>query len=77
MVTHLSLEGQGLCENHQRRIMKKKEQPRKSSVYGRYSPRATLAVVGLKISSMKSLDLIKQNVIILQKSLLYAPAIVF
>ena len=33
----------------------------------RYSPRATLAAVGVKVSSLKLLDPIKKKVVILQK----------
>jgi hypothetical protein len=39
-----------------------------------YSPRATLAAVGLKISLMKLLDPLKKRVIILQKSIRHTPA---
>ena len=40
----------------------------------RYSPRATLAAVGVKIGSLKLLDQIKRKVVILQKSVRHAPA---
>ncbi len=40
----------------------------------RYSPRATLAAVGVKIGSLKLLDPIKKKVVILQKSVRPTPA---
>lgn len=39
-----------------------------------YSPRTTLAAVGLKISLMKLLDPLKKKIIILQKSIRHTPA---
>jgi hypothetical protein len=36
-------------------------------------PRATLAAIGLKVSSLKLLEPIKQNVDILQKSIRHTP----
>ena len=39
-----------------------------------YSPRVTLAAVGLKISSLKLLDPVKKKVVILQKSIRHTPA---
>jgi hypothetical protein len=36
-------------------------------------PRATLAAIGLKVSSLKLLEAIKQNVNILQKSIRHTP----
>ena len=39
----------------------------------RFSPRATLAAIGLKVSSLKLLEPIKQNVDILQKSIRHTP----
>jgi hypothetical protein len=55
------------------KVMKKKQQPPKSLTSGRYSPHATLAAIGLKINSMKLLKPIKQNVVILQKSIRHMP----
>ena len=41
---------------------------------GRYSPRAALVAVGLKVNSLKLLEPVKQKVVILQKSLRHTPA---
>ena len=49
----------------------RKKSPRNS---GRYSPRAALVAVGLKVSSLKLLEPVKQKVVILQKSLRHTPA---
>jgi hypothetical protein len=46
----------------------------KASRGGRYTPRVTLAAIGLKINSLRQLDQIKQKVVILQKSLHHTPA---
>ena len=40
----------------------------------RYTPRVTLAAIGLKINSLRLLDPIKQKVVILQKSLHHTPS---
>ena len=46
--------------------MMRKKSPRNS---GRYSPRAALVAVGLKVNSLKLLEPVKQKVVILQKSI--------
>jgi len=40
----------------------------------RSSPRVTLAVIGLSITSLKLLDPVKKKVVILQKSIHHTPA---
>jgi len=40
----------------------------------RFSPRVTLAVIGLSITSLKVLDPVKKKVVILQKSIQHTPA---
>jgi hypothetical protein len=52
------------------RSMMRKKSPRNSD---RYSPRAALAAVGLKVNSVKLLEPVKQKVVILQKSLRHTP----
>lgn len=49
----------------------RKKSPKNS---GRYSPRAALAAVGLKVNSLKLLEPVKQKMVILQKSLRHTPA---
>jgi hypothetical protein len=40
----------------------------------RYTPRVTLAAVGLQINALKLLDPIKKSVVILQKSIRHTPS---
>ena len=40
----------------------------------RFSPRVTLAVIGLSITSLKLLEPVKKKVVILQKSIHHTPA---
>ena len=47
-----------------------KKSPRNS---GRYSPRAALVAVGLKVNSLELLEPVKQKVVILQKSIRHTP----
>ena len=49
----------------------RKKSPRNS---GRYSPRAALVAVGLKVNSLKLLEPVKQKVVILQKSIRHTRA---
>jgi hypothetical protein len=51
--------------------MMRKKSPGNS---GRYSPRAALVAVGLKVNSLKLLEPVKQKVVILQKSIRHTPA---
>ena len=55
---------------YERSVMRKKS-PRNS---GRYSPRAALVAVGLKVNSLKLLEPVKQKAVILQKSIRHTPA---